>query len=136
MNSRQSEGLLTTKEAELPFLVCISGQVSHSEVEAGAQEGAVARRLELEEELARSAHDRARQLAHAAEGPDQRRKLVHAVVNLPGKSVVQQNPDRKFVTPMFPHFSTQLHMKEKVQKTLQNSNGGKFYNFAHQYVYS
>ena len=76
---------MATKEAELPFLVCISRQVSHSEVEAGAEEGAVARRLEFEEELARSAHDRARQLAHAAEGPDQRRKLVHAVVNLQGK---------------------------------------------------
>ena len=107
MNSRQSEFFVATKEAELPFLVCISRQVSHSEVEAGAEEGAVARRLEFEEELARSAHDRARQLAHAAEGPDQRRELVHAVVNLQGKSVVQQNPDRKFVTPLVPHFSTQ-----------------------------
>ena len=40
------------------------------------------RRLELEEELARGAHYGARQMPYAAEGPDQRGKLVHAVVYL------------------------------------------------------
>lgn len=63
-------------------LVRISGQVSHSEVETVAQKGSVVRRLELEEELAGGPHYGAGQIPDPAEGPDQRGKLVHAVVYL------------------------------------------------------
>ena len=63
-------------------LVCLSRQVSHSQVESGPQEGSVARRLELEEELGGGPHHGAGQLPDPAEGPDQRRELVHPVVDL------------------------------------------------------
>ena len=62
--------------------VDVARAVAHPQVKPRAEEGALRLRVELQEELATGAHDRGGELAQAAEGPDQRRELVDAVVDL------------------------------------------------------